>query len=276
MSAARKFNPINDNPGGSDLVVLDFHGSKITTFEVDGKPYVAMRSVCEAIGIAWNGQFEKVKRDPVLSSVVRVTRTTGADGKSYEMSALPLEMMQGWLFKIDAARVRKSLRSRVIMFQRECYPALNAYWSDGVAVRKDGFHMDAIREMVKEMVVEFATQAMMEFTKQVMPQMIEHHLSRNPQVGAVTSVPALQVAIENGVKKRPRGFIQAVSNALTRFCESSPHFTIHRDVYGRKLFPREAINAWLAKGGWGPLKDRLDRQVEGQSVFNLVQGGKQK
>ena len=31
MSAARKFNPINDNPGGNDLVVLDFHGSRLVT-----------------------------------------------------------------------------------------------------------------------------------------------------------------------------------------------------------------------------------------------------
>lgn len=173
-------------------------------------------------------------------------------------------------------------------------PQTSAHWQIGLAYAKylaPEFHMwcntVVRREMeqprdsvvhgdIDNLITQKVVEAMTAFAEKIMPQMIEHHLSRNPQVGAVTSVPALQVAIENGVKKRPRGFIQAVSNALTRFCESRPHFTIHRDVYGRKLFPREAINAWLAKGGWGPLKDRLDRQVEGQSVFNLVQGGKQK
>ena len=236
------------------------------------QPYVAMRSVVEGMGLDWSSQRKKLADQSAKFSCGHIA-TTGRDGKCYQMLAMPVRKLPLWLASINPNKINDSeKRQRIVLYQEESAIALHDYWTHGAAVRKDGVQMDAIRDMVKEMVVE----AMTEFTKQMMPQMIEHHLSRNPQVGAVTSVPALQVAIENGVKKRPRGFIQAVSNALTRFCENSPHFTIHRDVYGRKLFPREAINAWLAKGGWGPLKDRLDRQVEGQSVFNLLQGGKQK
>lgn len=260
------------------LVTLDFHGTPITTFEVDGKPYVSLRSLCEAIGLSWSGQFEKVKRDPVLSSVVRVIRTTGSDGKSYEMTSLPLDMVQGWFFKIDSNRVRESLKERVILFQRECYPALNSYWSRGVAVRPAIMRDDldgivtglspAVTNAIGGVVKKVVRKALGEGVE----QMIEQRLSRDPRIGAVTAVPALQVAVEQGAKKRPRGFVQRVSNALSRFCESQPKFAVLRDVYGRKLFPREAINEWIAKGGWGPLKDHLDRKG-GQTVMRLVPKG---
>ncbi|KXJ55845.1 MAG: hypothetical protein AXW12_09540 [Thalassospira sp. Nap_22] len=263
----------NPNLSSQSLVTLDFHGTSITTFEVDGKPYVSLRSLCEAIGLSWSGQFEKVKRDPVLSSVVRVIRTTGSDGKSYEMTSLPLDMVQGWFFKIDSNRVRESLKERVILFQRECYPALNSYWSRGIAVKDDldglitGLSPD-VERLFGGIVKKVIRKALGEGVE----QMIEQRLSRDPRIGAVTAVPALQVAVEQGAKRRPRGFVQRVSNALSRFCESHPNFAVLRDVYGRKLFPREAINEWLAKGGWGPMKDHLDRKG-GQQVFTLVPKG---
>lgn len=267
---------INDNLSSNEVMTLDFHGSKIATFEVDGKPYVALRSVCDAIGLSWAGQREKVLRDPVLSSTVRVTRTVAEDGKVREMSSLPLDMMQGWLFKIDASRVRASLRPRVIMFQRECFHALSAYWSQGMAVQPailrddlDGL-MTGMSPDVARAIGGIFKKVLVKALDDRLDDMIEDRLARDPRMGAVTAIPALQVAIERGVAKRPRGFIQAVSNALTRYCESSPRFTVHRDVYGRKLFPREAVNEWLAKGGWGPMKDRLDRQCGGQNVFRLV------
>ncbi|WP_296988168.1 phage antirepressor N-terminal domain-containing protein [Thalassospira sp. UBA1131] len=270
---------MNDNLSSNEVISLDFHGSQIATFEVDGTPYVALRSVCEAIGIAWNGQFEKVKRDPVLSSTVRVTRTVAEDGRLREMSALPLDMLQGWLFKIDASRVRSSLRTRVIMFQRECYRALSAYWSHGVAAQPailrddlDGL-VTGLSPDVERVIGGIFKKVIIKALDDRLDGMIEDRLARDPRMGAVTAIPALQVAVERGVAKRPRGFVQAVSNALTRYCECSTRFTVHRDVYGRKLFPREAINEWLAKGGWGPLKDRLDRQTGGQNVLRLVDKG---
>jgi len=94
-------------------------------------------------------------------------------------------------------------------------------------------------------------------------------ITSDPRVAAVTAIPALQIAVEKGVKKRPRGLAQKISNSLSRFCESSKRYAVHRDIYNRKLFSREAVNEWLASGGWGPIKDTLDRKG-GQSVLKLV------
>ncbi len=271
MQTARKFNPTNDNPGGSDLVVLDFHGNKLLTFDHEGVPYVAMKSVCDGMGLAWPRQQQKLSGQSVKFSCTHMV-TTGSDGKRYEMTCMPVRKLPLWLASINPNKIGDPVkRERIVLYQEESAIALHDYWTHGAAVRGDGMQASVgIEQMVKKFVME----AMAEFTRQIVPQLVEQQLARNPQIGAVTSVPALQVAIEKGVKVRPRGFIQAISNALTRYCESRPNTTVLRDVYGRKLFPREAINEWMAKGGWGPMKDRLDRQKVGQGAFTLVSGGK--
>ena len=46
---------------------------------------IAIRPICEALGIDYSRQLKKIKDDADLGSVVGVTPTTGADGKQYEM-----------------------------------------------------------------------------------------------------------------------------------------------------------------------------------------------
>lgn len=105
--------------------IIVFHGSKLVTVDIEGHPHVAMRPICEAIGLAWHGQFESIKRDPVLSTCIRVTRTQmPGDDQARDVFFLPLNKLNGWLFKINASRVKPEIRERVINYQRNCYDAL--------------------------------------------------------------------------------------------------------------------------------------------------------
>lgn len=81
-----------------------FYGCLLQTLEHEGKPYVAMKPICEGMDLDWPGQLKLLKRDQVLSSVMVVMTTTGSDGKNYEMMCLPLKYLPGWLFKVDANR----------------------------------------------------------------------------------------------------------------------------------------------------------------------------
>lgn len=88
--------------------------------------FVPIRPICDQLGLSWPAQFERIKRDPVLSEVsqgVRVTRTP-AQGGEQEMLCLPIEYLNGWLFGISASRIRAELRDKVIRYQRECYLVL--------------------------------------------------------------------------------------------------------------------------------------------------------
>lgn len=110
------------------LITVDFHGHPLITLQHNGEPHVALRPICEYVGLNWQGQVQRIQRHPVLSRGVCMTQTTGADGKRYEMLCLPLRLLNGWLFGIDATRVKPALRERVVQYQRECFDVLAAYW----------------------------------------------------------------------------------------------------------------------------------------------------
>ncbi|WP_423063878.1 phage antirepressor N-terminal domain-containing protein [Candidiatus Paracoxiella cheracis] len=109
--------------------MVPFHGTSIPTCLIDSKPHAAVRPICEILGLAWGSQFERSKRDAVLRSTVRVTRTVAEDGKLRKMILLPLDMLNGWLFTINDRRIRNAqAREAVLLYKKECYQALFHYW----------------------------------------------------------------------------------------------------------------------------------------------------
>ncbi len=113
---------------------VTFHGAPLTVITQADQKLVAMKPIVEGIGLGWQSQYNRIQRQPVLKSVVVMMNTTGADGKSYQMLCLPLDYLNGWLFGVDANRVREDIRDTLIMYQRECYQVLANYWQQGEAV----------------------------------------------------------------------------------------------------------------------------------------------
>lgn len=85
---------------------------------------IAVKPVCEALGISHQKQIERLKNDPILGSVVTLRVTTGADGKQYEMTTIPLKYVFGWLFRIVSRNVKEEARESLIKYQLMCYDAL--------------------------------------------------------------------------------------------------------------------------------------------------------
>lgn len=103
--------------------------SKILVIE-NGQKLVPVKPICEALGVQYPSQKEKIEKDEILSSVVRLSRTTGADGKQYEMFCLPLKFIFGWLFTINPANVKEEAREAVIEYKLSCYNALYQSFTD--------------------------------------------------------------------------------------------------------------------------------------------------
>lgn len=119
----------------NEIQKIDFHGSKIAVIEKDGKQYVAMKPIVEAMGLAWKKQIELIKRDPVLSKAsVTIPGIVAGDGKEREMFCLPINKLNGWLFKISASRYSGKRREMIIRYQEECYDVLYNYFHKGAAV----------------------------------------------------------------------------------------------------------------------------------------------
>lgn len=86
--------------------------------------YIPIRPICTALGIDPKSQMNKIKRDPILSSVSVMMTSTGADGKRYEMLAIPYFLVFGWIYSIDDARVSPESVERVRAAKIACMKAL--------------------------------------------------------------------------------------------------------------------------------------------------------
>lgn len=107
----------------SALVPVSFHGTTLYAVAIDGVPHVALKPICEALGIQWEAQYRRLQRHPVLSKGMSVMDIPSPGGVQQAV-CLPLSLLNGWLFGISAARVRPELRERVEAYQHECFDAL--------------------------------------------------------------------------------------------------------------------------------------------------------
>ena len=182
----------------SKLQKVNFHGNEIAVIEKDGKQYVAMKPIVEAMGLEWSQQVKNIKNDPVLSSTMGVTPIVAEDGKKREMVCLPLDYLNGWLFKIPASRYTGKKREAIIMYQKECYKALFDYFHKGAAVNPN------------------ATDEQLQALYQTLTEEMERRISAEAEMKALERL--VKVIAQDALPKTKHGEISD-RNGLPR-----PHF----------------------------------------------------
>jgi hypothetical protein len=110
---------------------VEFYEDTIVAVRLgDGAVQVPIRPICDNLGLTLAGQRERINRDPVLSDVVTSVSVTLTQ-QAREMLCLPLKFVPGWLFGINANRVKPELRDRIIRYQRECFDVLAEAFVEG-------------------------------------------------------------------------------------------------------------------------------------------------
>lgn len=89
---------------------------------------VAVKPVCEILGVNYTTQVEKLKAHPIFSSTVPLRGIVAADGKEREMLCIPLQFFPGWLFTINPENVKEEARENLIKYQLECNKVLFDYF----------------------------------------------------------------------------------------------------------------------------------------------------
>lgn len=92
--------------------------------------FVAIRPICEALGIDPEGQRQRIERDEILGPSACLIKTTGKDGKSHEMYAIPYCYVFGWLFSIGISKVNENVKALVLEFKLACYKALFTHFTE--------------------------------------------------------------------------------------------------------------------------------------------------
>lgn len=118
----------------NQVKVVQFHDQTLTVIPQQNKLLVAIKPICENLGIQWHAQRKRIHRDDVLNSTASMMDSVAKDGKTRELLCLPLEFLNGWLFGIDTSRIKNlQIKERVLQYKRECYQVLHDYWTKGQA-----------------------------------------------------------------------------------------------------------------------------------------------
>jgi hypothetical protein len=105
--------------------IVKFYEDEITAYvNENSRPYVAVRTMANTIGLHADSALTGIKNDEILSESLVEQHGTGADGKRYLMQFLPIDHVAGWLFSIDVNKVNADVKPKLILYKRECYQVL--------------------------------------------------------------------------------------------------------------------------------------------------------
>lgn len=102
-----------------ELTQIPFHDTTIYT-TADGT-HVALRPVCDSLGLDADGQLQRLKRQPWTCTVIMPVQVPG-DNQSREMVFIDRRTFTMWLATIDTGRV-KNERTRELVRTYQCEAA---------------------------------------------------------------------------------------------------------------------------------------------------------
>jgi hypothetical protein len=293
------------------ITTVDFHGAKLLAIAGDSPAttMVAMKPVCEAMGLNWGSQHTKIKDHPVLSGSIAIIAIPSTSGDQ-ATSCLSLEMLPMWLATINTNKLTNpALQARVILFQKECAKALSAYFfghltpASELDIRTNGIvRMLANKVTGLERMGEINTKSLhalsgiMKSYVQTQQSVIEQfgdmsksiaelrnqltlvHVAteaHNPDRGFISPLEILEAM--RVPEKGRRGLVSLVSSRLRSHCKAvkRPDDMKLSIATKRWVFSEELAQHWLGLGGRELINARRqDGPNHGQALLDLAGGKK--
>ncbi|MFI7191411.1 phage antirepressor N-terminal domain-containing protein [Nocardia nova] len=134
----------------TELATIKIPGTAATlqATQINGVPFVALRPLCEAIGIDYKNQHVKLKAKSWATMVL--STTVAADGRAREMVMIDRRTLTMWLATIDENRVDPAAAPTIRAYQAQAADALDSYFSHGGAIAPAN-QFDALRAMIDQL-----------------------------------------------------------------------------------------------------------------------------
>jgi hypothetical protein len=127
-SLIKYFNMTLQHIARTPYIVIE--GRPLFFKEVDGEWWIAVKPICEALGLPWKDYHDQLKRDPILGELSAPQRIVAADGKARMMTCLPERYVYGWVFQLP------SRKPTLLAFKHRCYDAIYNYFHGAVSQRR--------------------------------------------------------------------------------------------------------------------------------------------
>lgn len=110
---------------------LEFNGRTIYYLDVNGTNWIAIKPICEVLGVNYNRQFQNLKEDEILLSEFAIQQMQ-LPGTSQRRSfvCLPEKFIYGWLFSI------KSESQELKEYKKKCYEVLFNHFNGLITKRR--------------------------------------------------------------------------------------------------------------------------------------------
>ena len=105
-----------------DLVIkeVNFNGATLVGILKDGKVYTPLKKFCEFLGVDFNGQYQRIKRDETLSkglTMCKIHMVENGVEKEREVTVLEIYFLPLWLTGIKSRQCREEIRENLIEFK---------------------------------------------------------------------------------------------------------------------------------------------------------------
>nr|WP_278437260.1 phage antirepressor N-terminal domain-containing protein [Brucella anthropi] len=106
------------------IVKVDFYGDTVLAQRDKETVLVAVKPIIDRLGLDWEGQRQRIRRDEILNRSACVIKVETPAG-SRDAISLPLGLLPGFLFGISTERIADpDMRAAVIRYKEECYSVL--------------------------------------------------------------------------------------------------------------------------------------------------------
>lgn len=221
--------------------------------------YVPVRPICDFLGVSPTGQRDRIFRDPVLSEVVTNIRVTRSQDQARSVMALPLDYISGWLFGINANRVKTEVRDRLIRYQRECHKVLANAFREGQLtadptledlLRADSPAAQAYR--MAEAIMKMARQQLLlESELEAQRGILDNHTERLESIEIQLGNPSRQISPEQATQISQA--VKTIALELGKRSGRNEYGGVYGELYRRfdinsyKLLPASKFDAAM---GW--------------------------
>ena len=109
---------------------LEFNGRTLLFLAKNGIYWIAIKPVCEAIGVEYTRVFKNIKGDPVLGPALAIQPMQVPGNQVRNMTCLPEYLVYGWLFSIQ------SDSKGLLDYKIKCYEVLFNHFHGSMTSRK--------------------------------------------------------------------------------------------------------------------------------------------
>ena len=125
-----------------DKNYLTFNGKSIYFMAADGQYWIAIKPICEALGVNFDRQYKNIKKDKILASEYAIQPIQVPNDQLRNFVCLPEIYIYGWVFSI------RSESTILLKYKKKVYNILYDYFK-GTLTRRQELLMQKTEEIQK-------------------------------------------------------------------------------------------------------------------------------